>query len=404
MAKKILILSLTYYPKFVGGAEVAVKEITDRIKSEEYDFHMITERFDSLLSWEERIGHVRLHRIGLFVQRNPTPASLKSLPLHINKGLFQFFAFFKAWSLHRKHKYDAIWAIMAHSSGVPAGLFKMVYPDVPYILTLQEGDPPEVIERKMAPLWPLFKRAFVRADIVVAISIFLGRWARSMGFGGNIEIIPNAVDIEHFTNEIAESDLQTALEDLQKKEGDIFLITTSRLVSKNAVDDCIQALQHLPTNVKFAVLGGGPLAEELFDLAKQYKLEERVRFIGHIGHDKLPAYLKVSDIFVRPSRSEGMGNSFIEAMAVGLPVIATQVGGIADFLFDEKLNPDMPSTGFAVPVNSPKQIAVTVKHILDNPEKVTAVVANAKTMVVKRYDWGIVAGEMKEVFDKVVKR
>jgi glycosyltransferase involved in cell wall biosynthesis len=404
MTKKILILSLTYYPRFVGGAEVAIKEITDRIDPKEYDFHMITERFDLRLPWEERLDHVRVHRIGLFLTRNPSMEALSKFPLALEKPLFQFFAFYKAWSLHRRHKYDAVWAMMAHSTGVPAGLFKTLYPDIPYVLSLQEGDPPEYIEKKMIPVWPLFKRGFIKANAITAISTFLGKWARRMGFTGDISLVPNAVDVARFSAKMPEEELRAVENRLQKKDGDVFLITTSRLVHKNAVDDCIQALKHLPENVKLAVLGDGPLAKDLIGLAKNFGFAERVIFLGHIGQEQLPVYLKACNIFIRPSRSEGMGISFLEAMAVGLPVIATQEGGIADFLFDEKLNADMPTTGFAVPVDSPKQIAVVVKHIMEHPDKVAQVVENAKAMVVERYDWNTIAKEMKEVFDRVVKR
>ena len=60
--KKILIFSLAYYPTFVGGAEVAIKEITDRIN--DIEFHMITLRFDSTKPKEELIGNVMVHRMG----------------------------------------------------------------------------------------------------------------------------------------------------------------------------------------------------------------------------------------------------------------------------------------------------------------------------------------------------
>ena len=118
--------------------------------------------------------------------------------------------------------------------------------------------------------------------------------------------------------------------------------------------------------------------------------------MGHIGHEEMPKYLKACDIFIRPSRSEGMGNSFIEAMAAGLPVIATQEGGIADFLFDEKRNPDKPITGFAVDTDSPEQIAAQVKHVMDHPEKVRAVIATARAMVMEKYDWDLIARDMRE--------
>jgi hypothetical protein len=164
MSKKILIFSLVYYPNLTGGAEAAVKEITDRIDSKDIEFHMVTNRFNSEFSKISKEGNVLVHRIGLSV-KNPSFADLGKFPLHLNKIYFQFAAAFKALSLHRKYNYDAIWALMAHSSGVPAVIFKTFKPRVPFLLTLQEGDPIEHIEKVMKPLWPLFKRVFKKADV-----------------------------------------------------------------------------------------------------------------------------------------------------------------------------------------------------------------------------------------------
>ncbi len=393
--KKVLIFSLAYVPKHVGGAEVAIREITDRIDFTEIEFHMVCLRFDSTLPKEERIGNVFVHRIGP-TRPSPSMADLKKFPLHYNKYIFQFQAAWKALSLHRTHRFNAIWAIMAHSCGVPAAIFKLFHPRVPYVLTLQEGDPLEHIERLMRPLWPLFSRAFTSADVIQAISTFLGRWARRRGFKGHLEIVPNAVNTKHFSQEHSPAELDALRKKLDKKAGDIFIITTSRLVHKNAIDDVIRALKKLPATIQFLVLGIGPDEKKLKVLAGECGVDGRVKFLGQISHAEIPKYLKISDIFTRPSRSEGMGNSFIEAFAAGLPVIATQEGGIADFLFDEKRNPGMPITGWAVDKDSPEQIAQAVTEIMERPEKVRAVVATAKAMVGAKYDWNIIARDMHE--------
>ena len=391
--KRILIFSLAYLPKHVGGAEIAIKEKTDRMR--DMDFHMITNHFDSTLPKVEKIGNVLVHRIGI-AKRNPTMANLRRFPLHLNKFIFQFLAALKAISLHRQYHYDAIWAMMAHSCGIPAALFKLLHPEVPFVLELQEGDPPEYIERKMRFLWPLFSRAFTSADAVSVISTFLGRWAKHRGFKGDPVLIPNAVDTKHFSQEYPAMIINEIKDQLGKKMGDVFLITTSRLVRKNAIDDVVRTVPLLPENVHFIILGTGPDEVMLRKLVTDLKIEHRVQFLGHIGHDDLPKYLKACDIFIRPSRSEGMGNSFLEAMAAGLPVIATQEGGIADFFFDEKSNPDKLVTGWAVDKDSPKQIAEAVHDIMNRPEKVRAVVATAREMVIEKYDWDIVAKAMRE--------
>ena len=401
MKKKILIFSLAFFPKHVGGAEVAIKEITDRLSSDKYEFHLICNRFDSTLPKLEKIGNVMVHRIGL-VKKNPTMADLHKFPLHLNKILFQFQAFFVAVKLHKKEKFDGIWAMMAHSCGVPAAKFKQAFPEVKYLLTLQEGDPPKYIESKMKFFGKSFDRAFTLADSVQVISTFLGKWAKRKGFSGEPILIPNAVNTRHFTQEYSKEELLDVCKDFGVKNDNLLFVYNFSLVHKNYVDDVIRAVALLPEIVKFVVFGTGPDEMMLKTLTKELKVEDRILFRGQISHDTMPKYLKACDIFVRPSRSEGMGNSFIEAMAAELPVIATQKGGIVDFLFDERRNPHKKTTGWAVDPDSPEQIKAVVEDIINSPDKVRDVLARAKAMVIEKYDWNLIAKKMdKEIFSQM---
>ncbi len=398
MKKKILIFSLAYYPKHIGGAEVALKEITDRISPHEYEFHVLCNRYDSTLSKEEHIGNVTVHRIGLTTS-NPSMADLRRWPLHLNKFLYQWTAFLEARRLHKKYKFDGTWAMMAHACGVPAGMFKKQFPDVKYLLTLQEGDPPAHIEKKMRIFGDSFTNAFTRADIIQVISNFLGAWAKTKGYRQEPILIPNAVHTAHFSQSYTDEELQEKRREWGVVQTDVLLVTTSRLVHKNATDDVIRALVHLPPQVKFIVFGTGPDEELLKALIAELKLSDRVKLRGQISHAEMPKCLKACDIFIRPSRSEGMGNSFVEAMAAELPVIATQEGGIADFLFDAVRNPGHDATGVAVDANAPLQIADAVKRILENPVETAAMVARAKVMAIEQYDWNLIAKRMEqEVF------
>lgn len=364
---------------------------------------MVTLRFDSNLPRVEKVGNVLVHRIG-FALPNPSMADLKKFPLHYTKALFQISAAFKALSLNRTYKYDATWAMMAHSAGVPAALFKLLKPKIPYVLTLQEGDPPEYIERTMRPFWPLFVRAFTTANMMQVISTFLGVWGRRRGYTGPLEVVPNAVNIQHFSQTYPPEELEGLKRTLGKQQGDIFLITTSRLVHKNALDDVIRALPLLPAHIKFLILGIGPDETMLKKLASELGVSDRIIFQGLVDHKDMPKFLRVSDIFIRPSRSEGMGNSFVEAMVAGLPVIATQEGGIADFLFDQKRNPDTPPTGFAVDRDNPEQIAAAVTDVLANPEATRRVIEEGRRLACEKYDWEIIVRAMRDkVFRPVLK-
>lgn len=383
--KRILIFSLAYFPH-VGGAEVAIKEITDRIP--DIDFSLITLCMAGEAR-EEKMGKVQVYRVG-------NGASYFEKILSVPRAAML------AARLHRAHPFDAFWAMMSYMV-LPITLLRWVGIRKPYLLTLQEGDPFEYMFNRphILPFRPLLFAGFRYASVVQTISTYLAEWAKRAGYPGTPVVIGNGVDVAHFSHEHTRAELDTLARSLGKKLGDVFLITTSRLVKKNACDDVIRALPLLPGNVTFLILGIGPDEPMLRALANALGVEDRVHFLGKIGHEDLPKYLKVSDIFIRPSLSEGLGISFIEAMAAGLPVIATQEGGIADFLFDAQRNPDKETTGWAVDKNSPEQIATAVQDILVHPDKVEKVTATAKRLVVEKYDWNLIARQMQEVFNRV---
>ncbi|MEK7121034.1 MAG: glycosyltransferase, partial [Patescibacteria group bacterium] len=307
MPRRILIFSLFYYPRHVGGAEVAVKEITDRIPESKCQFDMVT--IGTHGPAFERVGNVNVYRVG--------PLWLNNTKIFgkFYKYLFALTGFLKAIELHKKNKYDAIWSIMANYAGFGALFFKNKFKDVLFILTLQEGDPLEYIEKRVGILKPLFKKIFKKADLIQAISSYLGVWAKSMGYTREVVVIPNAVDFPLFATRYNGDELSALEEKFEKNSNDIFIITTSRLVKKNAVDVVIKSLSYLPKNFKFLILGVGDDEKKLKELTRKLNLEERVKFLGYVPHSEMPKYLQVSDVFTRPSRSEGLGNSFLEAMA-----------------------------------------------------------------------------------------
>src|SRR3989344_3295614 len=401
--KRVLIFSLTYYPDFVGGAEMPVKKTTDRIDPDDIAFDMITLRLSAKLAKKERIGNVVVYRIG-FYGSNPLPGDLIKFPLKLNKYLYPFLSWFKAVRLHRMHRYDALWSIMTSYASFGALFFKMSHPSVKYLFTLNDGDPIEYLKRKARFVYPLFVRLFTKADLVHAPSAYLGNFARSMGYLGDVEFIPNALDVEDFARDYPEAEIDAVRQKLGKKPGDIFLITTSRLVKKNAVDDVIKSLGFMPEEVHFFILGKGPDLEMLEGLAKSERVAGRVHFLGHVDLKEIPKYLKACDIFVRPSLSEGMGNSPIEAMAAGLPVVSTQVGGLSDSIIDPDRNPAKRPTALAVDTHSPEQIARQVKRFLDNKEERERIVAYAKEFAQANYNSTAIDKAMRErVFAKLLR-
>jgi len=369
---------------------VAIKEITDRISPTEIEFDMVTLRLDSSLPKFEKIGNVNVYRVGWASRQE---SSSDSLPwyLHLNKYALLFLGPLKAAMLHRSRRYDHIWSLMATYNSFAAIIFKIFHPGVKFIFTLQDGDPIDYLKRRALPLYPLFKMMFTRADRIQTISRYLADWARDMGAKCPIAVIPNAVDFELFNTRISEQQSEALKTELNKKRDDVFIVTTSRLVVKNAVGDIVSALVYLPINIKLLILGQGYQEADLRAQATNLKLSDRVIFLGYIPHAAMPPYLQISDIFIRPSLSEGLGNSFLEAMAAGLPVIATSVGGIPDFLVDGE-------TGLFCEVSNPRSIAQKVEKLIKDKESREYIVHKAGQMVKEKYVWEKVAAEMKKIF------
>lgn len=376
MAKKILIFSTAYHP-FVGGAEVAVKEITDRITDIEFD--LITARFDAKLPKFEKVGNVDVYRIGF---------GLKT----IDKLLLPFLGALKVLTLGRKNKYFCYWCVMvsfASGAAYIANFFNR--PKIPIILTLQEGDSEaHLLHRWFGLINMAWRLALKKASIVTAISRYLAIRAYRVGYKGDVKIIPNGVNVKLFTQELTLHEKENIRHKFGFNKEDVVLVTASRLVSKNGIGDVIKALALLPKNIKFLVLGSGPLETELVNLSNYLDVKKRIVFNGYVDINLIPKYFKSSDIFIRPSLFEGFGNSFIEAMASKISVIATPVGGINDFLFEGK-------TGYLCRIESPYYIAKTVKEVISDSNR-HQIIENAYRMVVEKYDWDLVAKKMQEVF------
>ncbi len=381
--KKILIFSMSYYPRFVGGAEVALKEITDRLNDTEFEFHLITLRYDSLLPKYEKMGNVHVYRIG-FTKKNPSFEDLRFFPLRLNKIIYQFWApFFGLW-LHRKVHFQKVWAMMAHSAGIPGNIFSRIS-GIQLLLTLQEGDPVDQIQKQMRLFGPFFSGVFRQAGQIQVISKFLKNWALQMNAKISPEVVPNGVDTREFaflakTNNVNE----------------FRLITTSRLVPKNGVDLVIEAMTLLPHNVYFDIVGDGFQRGELEGRVTELGLQERIIFHGQKDKKEMIELLHKADIFIRPSRSEGLGNSFLEAMATGLPIIGTEVGGIPDFLFDPKTHKEK-ATGLFCTTLDFKSIANCVQDLIKDRSLYNRLQTNGVSLIEAEYTWDSVALRMKKI-------
>jgi hypothetical protein len=155
-------------------------------------------------------------------------------------------------------------------------------------------------------------------------------------------------------------------------------------------DIAIRALTYLPEHIKFVIVGDGAEEAGLRDLVRELGLKKRVLFTGRVDRSVVTLYRKACDIFIAPSRSEGLGNAFVSALASRLPLVTSGVGGIADYARDGE-------TAWILPELTPEAIAVTVKSVLANPSKARDISTKARELVEKEYNWDIIAKAMKDI-------
>ncbi|MEO5928009.1 MAG: glycosyltransferase family 4 protein [Patescibacteria group bacterium] len=376
--KRVIVFATAYFP-LVGGAEIALKEITDRLPDWQID--LVCARIKPGLASTEKIGSITVHRVGFGST--------------IDKFLLPLLGTWRALRLDGSRG-APVWSLMASFGGFTALTYCWIRPKTKMLLTLQEGDPLEHYKKRAGAFQFLHEMIFRRATSVQAISNFLATWATEMGFPRKPTVIPNGVDVARFAHRITSQQRAELRRQFGFAESDTVLVTASRLSLKNGVDDLIRSLSSLPANVKTLIIGDGEDREMLKALTTSLQLEGRVVFAGQRGHDELPMLLQASDMFIRASLSEGLGNSFLEAMASGVPIIGTRVGGIPDFLTDG-------TTGVFCMTRDPESIAAAVLRIQKNEMGLRErIIDNAYHLATEIYNWDGIAVRMNELLTSLL--
>ena len=219
--------------------------------------------------------------------------------------------------LIKNHRYDLCHAFF----GIPSGYTAMKL-GMRYIVSLRGSDVPFYNKRFELLDKLIFKRlsktVWGRAEKVIANSGGLEALATETNPEQEIDVIPNGVD----TNEFSPNNEP-------KMNMTIKLVSTGRLIKRKGYEYLIKALEGAE-GVELNLIGDGNLKGELEMLAKKYEIN--INFLGRKDHDEIKRYLCQSDIFIMSSLNEGMSNSILEAMACGLSIITTDVGGAEELI------------------------------------------------------------------------
>ena len=368
--KPHVIVATTAFLPLVGGAEVAVQQLIGRL-SGDFSFTVVTARLSRMLPAREQWNGVQIIRVG-WGTRFDKVWMLIALTWH-------------AARLRRAGGVDLVWAVMASYAGAAAWVARTIL-RIPYALMLQEGDNLVALERRLAAVLPLYKLIFKHAAGIQAIAPFLADWAHHMGGVRAAVVIPNGVASGDFITSVEE---HASLRACTRQELGIpadapVVLSVSRLVVKNGLADLIAAVQKLSARTHLIIVGEGELRASLEKQATS--LGQRVHFVGTKSQKELLAYTCAADIFSRPSLSEGQGIVFLEAMSVGLPIVATHVGGIPSMIETE-------ITGLLVPPHAPDELAGALSRLQENPELCERLVHAGRTQAT-RFSWTLIAPQI----------
>ncbi len=279
----------------------------------------------------------------------------------------------------KEKKFDLIHAIF----GIPCGLIAYFYrKKIPYIVSLRGSDVPGFDQRFSLHyfiLKPIIRRVWKNAKNVIANSQDLKSLAQRTSKDVRIDIIPNGVSIEEF---------QPSGHNKNKIP---IILALARLIKRKGIDDLIKAIPIIvkyQDAIKVKIIGGGIEEKKLKNLAKKIDVFQYIDFMGHVPYEEIPRYYSSSDIFVLPSKNEGMSNTILEAMASSLPIITTDTGGANELIAEN---------GIIIPKNNPYAIANAILSLL-NDYKLSKWMGKKSRLNAEKYSWKIVAKEYLDIY------
>ena len=363
---KITILTQLFPPKWLGGAEIAAYNIAKNLVQNGHEVQVITLSDQSFYQKREEAGFI-IHQV----------PQLKTRFL----GVIIFWL--KILFLLKKINPEII-HVQSIAIGVPAFLAKKIFKK-PYIVYCRGSD--------VYLPWPrksLISSVVLRnADSVIALTEDMKRKIQEI-WGIKTEVIPNGIVVERFKG-LSKEDGRLKF-GFEKEEKIIIFVGTLKKVK--GIKYLIEAMNIVVENnpeAKLILIGDGEEKEELKKIVQELNLGEKVTFLGRKFNEEIPGYMVASDVFVLPSLSEGFPVTILEAMAAGLPIIATKVGGVPEIIKEN-------DNGFLVEPQNSLQIAEKILLLFQN-ENLRQKISQNNQEKAKNYSWSEVVKNLEKVYN-----
>jgi glycosyltransferase involved in cell wall biosynthesis len=368
MNPRVLVLT-TYFRPIVGGVESNAERLARYLHAEGFSVRILTKRVTPALPDVEDLEGVRVDRIGPRGERSAS-------------GKWRFLPFAVDWLLRHAGAYDVVCAVDYRAMGIAAIVARAF---TGRRVVLQAQTPGGLVIRPLT--WPAIA-IYRRADAFACISHGLEREAEAAGVPRDrVHFLPNAVDMSRFHPPTAEG-RSAARRFLGIAADPVVGLFVGRLSREKGLMDLMEAWRLVRPQNALLLLAGpdmvghpwnvGPAARAFVE---RHDLQGSVRFLGSIAD--VPALLSAVDFAVQPSHFEALGLSAVEALAAGVPVIASAVGGLLDFVIEGH-------NGMLCPPHDPPALAACIRTLIEDTELRRQLAGNARASVAAEYDERVV--------------
>jgi glycosyltransferase involved in cell wall biosynthesis len=368
---------ITQFWPLVGGAEVQCQRLAKELVKNHYQVQILTGRWESTTPRYQDLDGVAIFRNKTSIFRNTTILSSVTYSLSLVWELWRRRRTFDILHVHQALRPAYIATILARILRKPI-IIKVGSGGITYDLTmLKSGKQSGYLKYLDFFLWQSIRKC----DHIVAITREIESQLRQDGFSEKqIVNIPNGIPMSGIV--------------INKKNINckIKIVTLGRIDGLKGIDTLIKAVSLLD-DTTLHIGGKGPLEKEFKSLVKAKRLEDRVFFEGLVND--IRAFFQKADIFVLATRTEGMSNSLLEAMAHRVACIVTPVGGNRDII-QEGVN------GLFVPVDNPIALAAALRRVIDNPELRDSLASAGLETVRSKYNMEIVAQRYSKLYGEMI--
>ncbi len=375
---RILICAALFAPH-IGGYEKNVGILAKRLIDKGHEIDILTCNTNNSYDYEGRVSEdiviARLPAWNLLNGAYPVPSiSIKTFRM-LKRAL--------------NYKYDVVITQTRFFATSLLGWLIAFIQNIP-LIAVERGTCHSVVQNKAVGMINKLYDHTIGTIIVKSAKVNVGVSQAAVDFidhigGVNKMVIYNGIDCDRGRTQI--------IMDNPSKER--YITFVGRLIYAKGVQDLLCAFRNIGRpDLRLRIVGDGNYRSQLEQYAKDWGIEGRVKFYGE--RKDVIDILEESDIFVNPSYSEGLPTSVMEAASVGLPIVATDVGGTDEIIKNME-------SGILIPPGQPDMIAGAIKVLLHDERYARVMGLNAKRNVMEKFNWDAITEQYENLLKEVLK-